>query len=73
MFISRCRKLLPGDARKEGPLRRSLFFASAGPERCMCGHLREAHEHWRDGSDCGSCPEGECSRYRRPRRFRFRR
>ena len=22
--------------------------------RC-CAHEREAHTHWRDGSDCGSC------------------
>lgn len=41
---------------------------------CLCMHPREAHEHLRrrGGSDCVSCPEGECSRYRRQRRFRLR-
>jgi hypothetical protein len=40
---------------------------SAGPgapgrERlCRCGHVPEAHEHYRAGSDCSLC---DCPRYR---------
>lgn len=29
---------------------------------CACGHTREAHEHYRPGSDCGLC---DCERLRR--------
>jgi hypothetical protein len=29
--------------------------------RCRCGHLRNAHEHYRPGSDCGLCG---CPRFR---------
>jgi hypothetical protein len=30
---------------------------------CGCGHAREAHVHYRRGSDCGACG---CGRYHRP-------
>jgi hypothetical protein len=29
---------------------------------CRCGHGQPAHEHNRDGTDCGLCP---CERFRR--------
>jgi hypothetical protein len=29
--------------------------------RCRCGHLRNAHTHYRRGSDCGLCG---CPRFR---------
>jgi hypothetical protein len=29
--------------------------------RCRCGHLRNAHKHYRRGSDCGLCG---CPRFR---------
>ena len=30
---------------------------------CRCGHPREAHEHYRRGSDCAACA-GACARFR---------
>ncbi len=30
--------------------------------RCACGHGRDAHEHYRRGSDCALC---DCPAYRR--------
>src|SRR4051794_12434700 len=27
---------------------------------CTCGHVREAHEHYRRGSDCGICGRETC-------------
>lgn len=34
-------------------------------DRCRCGHEREAHEHFRRGSDCALCPpERPCDRFR---------
>lgn len=32
---------------------------------CRCGHRREAHQHYRAGTDCASC---SCTRFR-PRLF----
>jgi hypothetical protein len=32
---------------------------------CVCRHAREAHEHWRRGTDCGVCGPQACARYRR--------
>ncbi|MDT5287372.1 MAG: hypothetical protein QOF88_2261 [Mycobacterium sp.] len=31
---------------------------------CRCGHDRAAHQHYRTGSDCGSCEAGHCRGYR---------
>jgi hypothetical protein len=31
---------------------------------CRCGHAREAHSHYRPGTDCALCPAGECDRFR---------
>lgn len=37
-------------------------------DACRCRHARKAHKHYRLGSDCGLCPRGECSLYRRAQR-----
>jgi hypothetical protein len=34
-------------------------------EPCVCGHTRDAHEHYRPGRDCGACGAGHCAEYRR--------
>jgi hypothetical protein len=34
-------------------------------ESCICGHAREAHEHYRPGRDCGACGAHDCADYRR--------
>jgi hypothetical protein len=31
------------------------------PKACRCGHWRQAHEHYRSGTDCSLCP---CPRFR---------
>ena len=31
------------------------------PKPCRCGHQRQAHEHYRRGTDCALCP---CQRFR---------
>jgi hypothetical protein len=31
---------------------------------CVCGHAREAHEHYRRGSDCSLCGAAACRRFR---------
>lgn len=36
--------------------------ATADP--CACGHRREAHDHYRPGSDCGACGSTRCPRFR---------
>ena len=44
----------------------------AGRKACTCGHGKEAHQHYRKGTDCALC---SCPRYDRPfsRRLGFRR
>jgi hypothetical protein len=34
---------------------------------CVCGHAREAHEHYRRGSDCALCGAAACTRFRADR------
>jgi hypothetical protein len=31
---------------------------------CVCGHPRDAHEHYRPGSDCALC---DCQKFRKKR------
>jgi hypothetical protein len=31
---------------------------------CRCGHVADAHEHFRPGSDCGACGRVACPAYR---------
>ena len=35
--------------------------SSAAGQLCRCGHTREAHSHYRKGSDCALCA---CPRFR---------
>jgi hypothetical protein len=37
--------------------------ALIGP--CRCGHPRNAHEHYRGGTDCGPCGPAVCPRFHR--------
>lgn len=30
---------------------------------CLCGHVRDAHEHYRPGMDCGACGAVKCPRF----------
>jgi hypothetical protein len=62
-----------GDPGNAGEPRRRRFLRSlpvgdgAAPrdlgKPCRCGHGRQAHQHYRGGSDCSLC---SCSRYHRP-------
>ena len=31
---------------------------------CMCDHVRDAHEHYRPGTDCGVCGRPVCPEFR---------
>lgn len=31
---------------------------------CRCGHSRDAHVHYRNGSDCGACGREGCASFR---------
>jgi hypothetical protein len=42
----------------------SVAPPAAQVKPCRCGHGRQAHEHYRRGSDCALCG---CGRYRRRR------
>jgi hypothetical protein len=39
-------------------------------EVCKCSCIRNAHRHWRAGSDCGRCGRAACRAFR-PARRRF--
>lgn|GEM_PF-5824957 len=45
-------------------------MAMSDDDRCVCGHPREAHRHFRPGSDCGICGPATCPEFRRERRGR---
>ena len=30
---------------------------------CRCGHTQDVHDHYRPGSDCGSCGTQRCPRF----------
>ncbi|WP_305790189.1 hypothetical protein [Symbioplanes lichenis] len=32
---------------------------------CVCGHERQAHDHYRAGSECTFCGAAGCPRFRR--------
>lgn len=49
------------------PVRPSLS-AAAMAKPCSCGHGKQAHEHYRRGSDCAMC---SCAKYSRPFLSRF--
>lgn len=50
-------KRIPGDVRPP-------VMTPTVVEPCACGHAREAHEHYRRGSDCGACGSEACARFR---------
>lgn len=33
-------------------------------EPCACGHPRESHDHYRPGTDCGTCGAVGCEEFR---------
>lgn len=33
-------------------------------EPCVCGHPKDAHDHYRPGTDCGVCGAVQCGEYR---------
>lgn len=37
---------------------------SAASDTCECGHVREAHEHYRAGSECSLCDIRTCAEFR---------
>jgi hypothetical protein len=32
---------------------------------CVCGHAKDAHEHYRRGTDCATCGAEVCPKFRR--------
>jgi hypothetical protein len=38
--------------------------AARDDDLCDCGHVRDAHEHYRAGDDCGACGATRCPRFR---------
>jgi hypothetical protein len=38
-------------------------MTSDSQQPCTCGHVREAHEHYRRGSDCGICGADACAAF----------
>lgn len=61
----------PRDRRIEAPGLHAAGTPSAGGTgpTCRCGHGRQAHEHYRRGSDCALCT---CRRFHRPLLQRLR-
>jgi hypothetical protein len=45
---------------------------NTGRQSCRCGHTRDAHEHYRSGTECSLCPSGECHSYVRMNGLRDR-
>jgi hypothetical protein len=41
-----------------------VSMASADDDHCVCGHVREAHTHFRRGYDCGVCGRQVCARFK---------
>jgi hypothetical protein len=46
-----------------GPL---LDLAAGRVSRCRCGCTRDAHDHYRAGTDCGRCGAMICPSWRPP-------
>jgi|GEM_PF-1800033 len=44
------------------PSERTVLVVDAAT--CVCGHVQEAHEHYRPGTDCALC---DCQRFRKKR------
>jgi hypothetical protein len=43
--------------------RLASWLAPRAPQSCACGHDKDAHKHWRPGSDCGACGADLCDRF----------
>ena len=43
---------------------RSVAGPTSVDDPCLCGHGRDAHDHFRAGSDCGACGATDCGKYR---------
>jgi hypothetical protein len=56
---------LNGDGRRRGP--HDARSGAASATCCRCGHDAAAHEHFRPGSDCGTCGAARCDRFRAAR------
>jgi hypothetical protein len=52
------------DATGPAPVLPLVAPSATDAATCACGHQREAHEHYRRGSDCALC---DCPRFRRRR------
>lgn len=39
-------------------------MSELGANTCRCGHEREAHDHYRAGTECALCGAEGCPRYR---------
>ncbi|MET0296748.1 MAG: hypothetical protein ABW024_05055 [Microbacterium sp.] len=37
--------------------------AELSTDMCACGHTREAHEHYRKGTECSICDIRQCSSF----------
>lgn len=42
---------------------RVFIDAMSNSTLCRCGHSREAHQHFRKGTDCGVCGPVACPRF----------
>jgi hypothetical protein len=49
------------DRREPGVSTRPPGPGSRAQRPCRCGHQREAHQHYRNGTDCGTCGCGRFS------------
>ena len=38
--------------------------SATGRSLCLCGHPKQAHDHYRAGTDCGICGASTCASYR---------
>ena len=45
-----------------GPVQQRKAPRKSRTQLCTCAHAREAHDHYRSGSDCGMC---DCFRFDR--------
>lgn len=41
------------------------LFARHASDLCRCQHARDAHTHYRRGTDCALCAPGACARFRK--------
>ncbi|WIM16903.1 hypothetical protein [Microbacterium sp. zg-B96] len=44
-------------------MRKTPKVTALPTDMCACGHLREAHEHYRRGTECAICDVQSCSSF----------